>query len=181
MNDAVYCQPDHNLILEYSSSLMARKLAPATISKNLAGISFFFRLNGFKGVNESFLVKQALKGYKKSNGSNGSRRPITLEILACLFYCLPSICFSEFETQLFQTAFITAFFAALRISELVAPKAGCRSGLQYADVFLWPEQVVMNIRKSKTDQNSKGKLLVIKKLSGSQICPVKAMNNYLFF
>lgn len=43
---------------------MSKKLAPATISKNLAVISFFFRLNGFKGANDFFMVKQAMKCYK---------------------------------------------------------------------------------------------------------------------
>lgn len=72
-----------------------------------------------------------------------------MELLASLVNSLPSIYSSEFESLLFLTAFIMAFFAALRISELVAPRAGCQSGLQFSDVHYSAEQVEIFIRKSK--------------------------------
>lgn len=89
---------------------------------------------------------EALIGYKKMNGSTDSRRPITVEILTCLYKTLPLISISEFECQLFCTAFIVAFFAALRIGELVAPRSGYQSGLQFSDVNCSDVQVKIFIR-----------------------------------
>lgn len=59
------------------------------------------------------------------------RRPITFDLLAFLFRVLPSVCFSDFESVLFQAAFSLAFFAALCLSELVAQKAGFISGYSF--------------------------------------------------
>lgn len=86
-----------------------------------------------------------MKGYTRTNGSADSRRPITLELLNSLVNCLPYICFSEFETYLFRSVFIIIFFAALRIIELVARKAGFQSGLQFSDVSCSDDQLIIFI------------------------------------
>lgn len=83
---------------------MLRKLAPSSIVKYLAGNYFFFlKLWGFKGVSDFFQVKQALKGYKKSNFLVDNRKPIIVVLLSSIFRVLPNICFSNFECLLFHT------------------------------------------------------------------------------
>jgi hypothetical protein len=52
--------------------------------------------------------------------SRDTRRPIALPLLENIVNVLPHLCFSNFETALFQSAFTLAFFALLRVSEVVA-------------------------------------------------------------
>lgn len=51
-----------------------------------------------------------------------TRKPITPKILGDLCMTTDKICFSHFEAVLFQTFFSIMFFAALRVSELIAIK-----------------------------------------------------------
>jgi hypothetical protein len=51
-----------------------------------------------------------MAGYKKSNVSRDTRRPIALPLLEKIVSVLPHLCFSNFETALFQSAFTLAFF-----------------------------------------------------------------------
>lgn len=53
-----------NVMLNYLSSLMDRHLSVSTISKNVAGIFFFLKLNELKDITKYFQVKQALKDIK---------------------------------------------------------------------------------------------------------------------
>lgn len=106
-------------MLGYVATLMSKHLSESHFSKNLAGIAFFQRVNNIIPLN-NFLIKQALKGYRKHFPKQENRRPITIKILEGLSNVLPNIFSSVYKISLFRAAFILAFFAALRISEFVA-------------------------------------------------------------
>lgn len=83
-----------------------------------------------------YFIKQTLKGYRKNFPSKDNCRLITLEILESLCHALPNICTSEYESTLFMAAFTLAFFAALRISEMVAPNKNSPSNLKILDIIM---------------------------------------------
>ncbi|XP_075716872.1 uncharacterized protein LOC142758984 [Rhinoderma darwinii] len=63
------CNFFHNevgLVLKFVCSLISRRLSFASISKSLAGISFFLKLNSCPAISSLFPVKQLLKGYHRS-------------------------------------------------------------------------------------------------------------------
>lgn len=58
-------QADLSLTLGFIAVLMS-DFSASHISKTLAGISFFLKSNNIVPVHDNFLVKQALKGYRKN-------------------------------------------------------------------------------------------------------------------
>lgn len=49
--------------------------------------------------------------------------PITIEILKDVCAMLPIICYDNFETKLFNAAFLLSYFGLFRASEIVAPSS----------------------------------------------------------
>lgn len=85
----------------------------------MAGVAFLFRLLGLADVTKSFLVKKALRGYRKGRHVPNSHRPVLFAMLGVLLDHLPKVCSTPFEAVLLRTAFVLAFFGALRVGELV--------------------------------------------------------------
>jgi integrase len=63
------------------------------------------------------------------------------------------------------------FFGALRRSELV--------GLNVEDIEFVPEGAILTIRKSKTDQEGRGREVAIGYAKRADLCPVRALQAYL--
>lgn len=91
----------------------------SSLNRQLAGLAFLFKLSGFCDVTKHFLVKQAVKGYRKSRRVPDARRPVSFVMLGRLLEQLQLVCSSPFIAVLFKMAFVLVFFGALRIGELV--------------------------------------------------------------
>lgn len=167
------------LMLCFITSLMSRNLSATHISKILAGISFCQKIQGITPVNNNFLVRQALKGYRKNFPRVDNRRPITFDILSKLIEILPAVCSSSFESTLFRAAFTLAFFAALRISEFTAASKNVNSNLKRSDIYFSNNSLKIHIFKSKTDQLGKGTWIDLHPIPSSNICPLKMVSDYL--
>lgn len=151
---------------------MSKNFYFSAIRKNVAGI--------FQ-ISQHFLVSQSLKGYKKNFVEADSPRPMTLDMLKELCRILLEVCKDSYEVLLFRSAFILAFFAALRISEFVAANKKAVSNLKLSDIIHTQHNIKIFISRSKNDQYSKGSWLTINALVGSPICPVNIINQYLAF
>ena len=66
---------------------------------------------------------------------------------------------------------LVGFFAALRRSELV--------GLNVEDIEFVPEGAILTIRKSKTDQEGRGREVAIGYAKRPELCPVRALQSYM--
>ncbi len=66
---------------------------------------------------------------------------------------------------------LVGFFGALRRSELV--------GLNIEDVEFTPEGAILTLRKSKTDQEGRGREVAIGYAKRADLCPVRALQEYL--
>lgn len=172
-------QADTNVALGYVAVLMSKNLSHSHISKTLAGIAFFLKANNIVPVHNCFLIKQALKGYRKQFPKKDSRRPITLNILEDLMIILPDVCSSSYEVALFRCAFSLAFFAALRINEFVSSSRKVPSNLKTSDIILSLNSLKIYIYKSKTDQFCKGTWITLNAMPNYSFCPVKLMSLYL--
>lgn len=95
-----------------------------------------------------FFYKKLLSGYKRSTLTSDIRRPITLQMFLSIIYTLPLVTYSTYEATLFQCAYLFAFFALLRVSEVVSLQSDCAQLLQ--------DQVIILIKSSKTDQLYQG-------------------------
>ncbi|CAC5395202.1 unnamed protein product [Mytilus coruscus] len=114
------------------------------------------------------------KGLHRRNPQTDNRAPITLSLLRQITDALPSICTSSYESLLFKSSFILAFFAMLRVSEFTTKHKSDSStvALQLSDVALSDHQLKINIKKSKTDQRGHSTCIVINEYTdNAAICP----------
>lgn len=159
--------------------LMHNHLSHSHITKILAGISFFFKLHSLPPLNVFFSVKQALKGYRKSTFVPEKRKPISIEMLKQLCLSTGQVCHDQFEAFIFQAAFCLAFFAALRVSELVPLNNSDTSGLRFQDVFVSGSGIRLFIPHSKTDQLGKGCWVQPHPCGDPIICPLVVITKYM--
>lgn len=124
--------------------------------RKLAGVRFHLLIRGIKDVTQEFIVRQALIGWRKELVRLENRRPVTHALLIKLVQAAQASCSSPFKASLFTVSFSLAFFAALRVGELVSASRQCPGGLMFSDVVLSEESVQLKIRRSKTDVFGKG-------------------------
>lgn len=80
------------------------------MSSSLSAMAFWFKLRGLPDVTKSFLVRQAVRGFRKGCVVRDLRRPVSYELLLQLHSALAGHCFSQYEFCLFKCAFALAFF-----------------------------------------------------------------------
>lgn len=142
----------------------------STIRKYLAAIGEAYIAKGLPPPQESREVRSVLKGIIRTHGSKKQgRAPLRLEQLKAI--C--KICHSGTALAGKRDAamLLIGFAAALRRSELVA--------LNVDDIEVQPEGLVIQIRKSKTDQDMEGREIGIPKGSIPATCPVMAFENWI--
>ncbi|XP_054841826.1 integrase/recombinase xerD homolog [Eublepharis macularius] len=180
--DGAFQPPSQEEVLRYLAHLRALGRAPRTMRHDLAAVSFFCKALGFPDPCCGFIPRRAIEGWARLvPPPPDKRRPISLSILRCILRVLPDLCWSSFEVQLFHTAFSLAFFGALRAGELVAGSRADTSGraLSFTDVSWSPRQVLISIRRSKTDQRGKGAAVCLRASRRGPVCPVRAVGAYL--
>ncbi|XP_075128011.1 uncharacterized protein LOC142201079 [Leptodactylus fuscus] len=147
------------------------------MNRFMAGMAFGFRSRGVRDITKSFLVRQAIKGWRRSGGVADTRRPVSFQLLCQLGVSLDGVCSSGLEITLFRAAFSLAFFGALRIGELVSSSKNKPGGLLFEDVDIYGDRVEFRIRRCKTDQVGKGKVLY--GVPGCRMCPVLCLGEYV--
>ncbi|XP_044136651.1 uncharacterized protein LOC122928152 [Bufo gargarizans] len=163
--------------VEWLLYLRSLRVSAAVAQRRLSGIAFHFKLRGWSDVTKHFVIRQALKGWRKKYVSRESRRPVSFGLLGKLISLLPQVCSSPFEVALFSGSFSLAFFAALRVSELVAPSCRKPGGLSSDDVVLGNDSLRIRVRRSKTDQFGRGAWIPLHPVPGVS-CPVHLISQY---
>ncbi|XP_031758062.1 uncharacterized protein LOC100497302 [Xenopus tropicalis] len=163
--------------IAYLLELRARGVSAVSAQRRLTGLAFFFKLIGWQDVTKHFIIRQALKGWKREGKKGDTRRPVDFQLLQRLLAPLQVICRSQYETALFQAAFSLAFFGALPISELVPPSAKKPGGLMQEDMIINQKFIRFRLSRSKTDIMGRGCWVTISAIRG-QACPVNLINAY---
>ncbi|CAN2390367.1 hypothetical protein PRIEUP_LOCUS403, partial [Pristimantis euphronides] len=159
-------------LLGYIGSLAVAGGSVAKVDRALAGIAFGCKWRGGQDVTKHFLVRQALRGLRRGKVRKDTRRPVSFQLLGDIGGMLGNVCSSEYEVRLFRLAFSWAFFGALRVGELVSPSKIREGGIRREDVQVEGNSVEFWIRRSKTDQEGKGKRVVLGAVKGTWMCPV---------
>lgn len=163
------------LVLYFIVNNFIQGASVSLVERKLAGLAFWFKMQGEVDVTKSFIVRQALKGYRKGYKVRDQRRPVSFGTLKKIVEVIPRVCFTQYEQRLFHAAFLLAFFGALRIGELVSPTKYSAGGLGEEDVSLQKDSVRIIIRKSKTDQKGRGAVLELFRGVEAGLCPVTAV------
>ncbi len=139
---------------------------PATLSRWLVSINRAHTSQSLSSPTSSDLVKATLRGIKRTLGAKQRQvKPVLKNNLCDMVNRLEGVKGCRDRALL-----LIGFAGAFRRSELV--------GLQYSDIDFVEQGLVVNLRKSKTDQESLGRKIAIPHARGS-VCPVLAIKNWL--
>lgn len=156
--------------------------SPATVASYLSGVAFYHKLQNYPDPTAAFVVKKLLEGFKRSRRRYDIRAPITENILRRICTVLPDICYSDYEACLFKSAYLLAYFALLRVSEIVfSSYIQADRPLLSEDVKLLHDHtaLIITIRLSKTNQRGMPTVMRIPSSGSPSFCCVAAVQHYL--
>jgi integrase len=161
------------LLLRNASSLYATDLTRNqlrklnTLQRRLAAISQMHQQTGFASPTRAWAVQQFLSGLRRELGVAPVRKRAVLTAdLKQMLQELPDGILGMRDRALLLLGFAGAF----RRSELVA--------LDVADLEERRDGLVVQIRKSKTDQEGEGRAVGIPRSEDPQTCPIAAVRNW---
>ena len=148
-------------LAEYLGELARRGQRPATIERARVGIGQAHALRGLPSPAKDPLISELMKGVRRTLGvAQKEARPIDVDELHRVVEGQPAT-----EMGLRNRAMLVmGFMGALRRSELVA--------LDVDDVVIERRGLLVNIRRSKTDQEGRGARIGLP-LQRGDVCPVK--------
>ncbi len=145
-----------------------RRLKVATASRRLAAISEHHQANGFPSPAEQWVVRNTLRRLRGDHGTPArGKAPLLTGDLRKMMAAIPDTLTGTRD----RAILLLGFAGALRRNELV--------GLDFEDLALAPEGLVVSLNKSKTDQLHKGRRIGIPYGKVSATCPVKAVLAWL--
>ena len=147
-------------VIAFCEHLAAQGRKMATIERHVAALRVRYR------VADDHL-RMYLRGLRRTLGSAQSKKaPLTPTQLGLIKWD------SGRKGLRDKALLLVGFFAALRRSELV--------GLNVEDVEFVPEGAILTIRKSKTDQEGRGREVAIGyATTRADLCPVRALQSYM--
>ncbi len=141
-------------------------LSPATLRRRLAAIAWAHKQEGRRDPTKDTLVKDVMRGIERDKGI-GQKQAVPIGVSD-----LRAICEGLGEERIDlrdKALFLVGFFGAFRGSELV--------GLNIENVYTNRSELVIELKKSKTDQAGQGALVQIPSRL-DELCPVKALEEW---
>lgn len=128
----------------------------------MSSIAFHLKINNLPDTTKTFIIQKFLVGLSRKQPFVDVRRPITLELLHRIIQVLQSTCKSSYESTLFTSAYLLAYFGFLRVGELaITSDASQDRVLQFSAVSFANSSIQLFFKFSKTDQDGKGATIVI--------------------
>lgn len=139
-----------------------------TLIRRVSAISQAHQIAGFETPTKSSKVRLVLAGIRRTKGTaQVAKTPVLVEDLRRMVSKLPKNLLGTRDRALL----LIGFGGAFRRSELVA--------LDVADAVINREGIVINIRRSKVDQDGEGRKLGVPYGSNPATCPVRALQDWL--
>jgi len=155
----------------YIASCVVARLAPATIARRLASISKAHQAAGYENSpasTEHFVVGEVLKGARRTLGvAQKCKDPLLLNDICRLLAACPKNLLGLRDRALILTGFAGAF----RRSELCA--------MAVCDLGFSDSGLVINVPRSKADQEQAGDKVAIPFGEHEETCPIKALREWL--
>jgi site-specific recombinase XerD len=153
-------------VVLYLTAIASQGLKPATLRRRLAAIRHLHRESGFPSPTDTDLVSAAMSGIKRSNGSSQRQvAPATADVVENLL----KTCESDLRGKRDRLLLALGFGGAFRRSELAA--------LRVEDIEVAEFGLRVSIRRSKTDQESKGEIVPV--LDGARLQVKSALKDWL--
>jgi len=159
--------PSSDITLAQYLASHAETLSVATLVRRLTSISKAHEALGYTSPTSSALVRATLRGIKRSQGTAQRKAtPLLKEDLISVLDAMGDTLRDVRDRALLLVGFAGAF----RRSELVA--------LNKSDIGRVRQGIIINLRRSKTDQTSNGRQVAIPR-GRTRFCPVSALDAWL--
>ncbi len=160
------CFPSSPEMIAAYLSCKAPMLSPYTLNRRIVAISRAHAAKGYADPTKNDLVRTVMRGIRRSHGKQQTQAiPLLKQDLQNI---LPLMSGTQGIRD--RALLLLGFCAALRRSELVA--------VNVEDIDFLAEGLVLNLRRSKTDQIGIGRKIAIPYGRGSE-CAVKALSFWL--
>jgi site-specific recombinase XerD len=147
---------------------LARTRKPGTLTRRLSAISQAHQIAGVESPTKAAKVRLVLAGIRRTKGTAATAKtPVLVNDLRRMAALLPKGLLGVRDRALLLVGFCGAF----RRSELVA--------LDRGDVEFTREGLVVNIRRSKTDQEGERRKIGIPYGSNSDTCPIRSLQDWI--
>jgi site-specific recombinase XerD len=145
----------------YITHLANEGLKTGTISRALAAIGQYHRFAGKRAPNDDVMVTETMRGIRRQHGTlqDGKAPAVASDLCKMLDTCADNLAGTRDRAIL-----SLGWGGAFRRSEVAA--------LDIRDVTLTREGMVVLLRKSKTDQEGKGREVAIPRESDVTVCPI---------
>ena len=164
-------------------SFKARFILHQSIQTYLTGIQFHASASGFSEViGHMYQLSLVMKGIRRRQAAGAARQPKSPITLRHLFILVDFVSakYSPYDANMLRTAMSLAFYGMLRVSEYTASGVFTfqrDSTLTSADVQVFPDFVVIFIKKSKTDPFKVGTSIRLTRCF-CRSCPVSSYTNF---
>ena len=159
-------------LTRYVSHLITLGRAPATISQHIGAVRAHHRRAGHHGQPSTDRAADLLRGYRRDLAEDGVGQrqalPVTPEALGMMVATLD---LNTLRGRRDQLALVLGFLGMFRRSELVRLRA--------ADVTITTEGVTLLVRTSKTDHDSRGRVVPIPRQTELSVEPVTLAESWL--
>jgi site-specific recombinase XerD len=155
-------------VAEYVAS-MGGQVAVATIRRRLVTLSQAHKAAGLENPVASEIVRSVLKGLIREYGT--AQRKAAPIRAANIRAFVAQNSGADLATLRDRALLLLGFFGALRRSELVA--------LNVSDVAFTSEGMTITLRRSKTDQEGRGRTVGICHQARPDACPVRALGAWI--
>ena len=158
------CSPEQACLY---AALLSEWMTPASIVNYLSAVWHRQQVLGYESHATNFIVQQTIRGLRRCFARpSSSRSPISVDNLKDLYSFFNMLLPSDL---VFWAAVTLAFRALLRKCHYTVSS----HSLQWSDVHLYPDHLVLTIRSSKTDQFSMNPhRIVLNSSPGSILCPI---------
>ncbi len=146
----------------------ADHVRPVTIKRGLAAISTAHKVAGFDSPTASQAVRLTMQGLRRVKGTSSSpRRALRVVDVRKMISTVPDSVVGIRD----RAIILLGFTGGMRRSEVV--------GLDVSDVTFEPEGIILTIRKSKRDQERRGRRVAVPCGRYEATCPVQALRAWL--
>ena len=148
-----------------------KKRKPTTIERRISAILRKHRMNQHPLDTKHKFIRPTLEGIKVEKGTKTTKsKPISIKILKKM---IDSVNVDDIRSIRDKSLILIGFVGAFRRSELV--------NLDYEDIedLFDTEGLIIVIKKSKTDQKSEGKKILIPYSENSNYCPVRKLQQWI--
>ncbi|MBX3125544.1 MAG: site-specific integrase [Polyangiaceae bacterium] len=146
----------------------AGRLKVATLELRIVSIAEAHRLAGLDSPTKDPRVVAVLKGVRRTHGkARTKKKPLSVLDLKSVLSTLGD----DLQGRRDAAMLLLTYGAALRRSEVV--------GLDVGDIEFHPDGLIVNVRRSKTDQEGTGHRVGVGYGSSPETCPVVALRKWL--